>query len=419
MRAGRSRAIFGVAAVGAGVAGLLAGCTGPSPAAQEKAACQKYCGQITTLVNTAEKDCPDPGTLTAAACATWVSSTVSLAGKITGLPEPANGYLGSAKDDLDSYRSGNCGRQAASAGATVLATCERRLEDSVEQLYLAREDMADGAIKAAPPTAADFTWTLRLAAAPLNTALARLRHASAPGQVSDDLTDASAAAAAASTAVGTTISAPRAATGATTDLTAALNSLYSQLLAEATSGTSDASCGVAASTLTGLAAVGKGTAYSGDLPKAISAMTAAGYAVPLVLPVMPTQPDTRPANGTLLKDTASGGQGTLSITGSAGGDALVELVSGHTPVIQVYVRQHTTAHVNGIPDGTYDVYTATGAGWDGPAASFTRECRFDETNAPLNYQTTATTFTEYTLTIDAVAGGNTTVTPLDSHDFPR
>jgi len=419
MRAGRSGAILGVAAVGIGVAGLLAGCSGPSPAAQEKAACQKYCGQITTLVNTVEKDCPDPGTLTTATCVRWVSRAVALAGEMPVLPDPADGYLSSAKKDLESYQTGNCERQTASSGANTLTNCEQGLEETAEQLYLAREDMATEAIKQMPPTAADFTWTLRLAAAPLNTSLARLRHASTSAQVSDDLTDASAAAAAASTAVGTTISAPRAATRATTGLTGALTSLYSELLAEATSGTSDPSCGVAASTLTGLAAVGKGTAYSDDLPKAISAMTAAGYPVPLVLPVMPTQPATRPANGTLLKDTATGGQGTLSITGSTGGDALVELVSGHAPVIRVYVRQRATAHVNGIPDGTYDVYTATGAEWDGPATSFTRQCQFDETNTPLNYQTTATTFTEYTLTIDAVAGGNTTVTPLDSHDFPR
>jgi ABC-type arginine transport system ATPase subunit len=166
------------------------------------------------------------------------------------------------------------------------------------------------------------------------------------------------------------------------------------------------------SPLGGLSAVGTGTAYTRDLPKAIREMAAAGSPVSLVLPVMPVQYNRRLGTGTLILDAATGGLGELGITGSAVSDAVIELVASGHPLVKVYVQANTAPHIHGIPDGSYDVYVETGADWDSAAKSFTRGCQYQKFDPPLYFRTTTSTSTIYTISVNKDIAGNTSVTPV-------
>jgi hypothetical protein len=394
----------------------LVGCTGSSPAARQKSACQQHCGEIAALVASAEEQCPDPGMFATAACRTWASKVVSVGRNwIYALPAASINELNSGLDELEGFHDEGCAGKSPAAGASVLNECQAQLVRGIIDLRLAREGMAGGrAPDVLPTSGADNWWALGVAVAPVSSALARLRRASTSAQVSAGLVAVDAAAQAADGVLDGAAPALPADSRAQNDLATALAELSTQLKpAEPGMG----SCGVPAPALGGLSAVGTGTAYTRDLPKAIREMAAAGSPVPLVLPVMPVQYNRRLGTGMLILDAATGGLGELGITGSAVSDAVIELVASGRPVVEVYVQAGTGPHIHGIPDGSYVVYVETGADWDSAAKSFTRGCQYQKFDPPLYFQTTASTSTIYTIGVDKDIAGNTSVTPVSG--LPR
>ena len=337
------------------------------PVAQEKSTCQQYCGAMAALVASAEKECPDPGAFDTAACRTWDSKALGVGSGITTLPQPSLDEFNSALGNLGGFHDEGCGGKSSAAGASTLSECQAELVRGIIDLGLAREDMAGSRAPDEMPTSgADHKWTQGVVVAPVSSsALARLRHASTSAQVSAALVDTDAAAQAAVGLLGVDVPALPADSTARDDLGVALTELFTELESKAANG----ACGVSAPALGGLSAVGAGTAYTRDLPKAIREMAAAGYPVPLVLPAMPAQYNRRLGDGKLILDTATGGPGDLGIVGSFSSDAVVELVTSGRPVVEVYVQENGNPDVNSIPDGSYDVYVETGADWDSSAKS--------------------------------------------------
>ena len=75
----------------------------------------------------------------------------------------------------------------------------------------------------------------------------------------------------------------------------------------------------------------------------------------------------RPSNGAVLRRKLSGGPAHFTIKNPFPTDAMVVLSrtsSPLSPVLAVYLRPHGKTTVNGIPDGKYLVWDATGRDWN-------------------------------------------------------
>ncbi|MFJ9460769.1 hypothetical protein ACIRST_37565 [Kitasatospora sp. NPDC101447] len=112
---------------------------------------------------------------------------------------------------------------------------------------------------------------------------------------------------------------------------------------------------------------------------ALSKLTAAGYRTGLVVPRFPSpQPQLRVLeNGALVRDGGKAGKGALHIDNERGpADAVLTLAQDGKSVASVYAAKGQSTAVEGIKEGSYDVYVATGADWDSEARQFTQDCRF-------------------------------------------
>ena len=129
----------------------------------------------------------------------------------------------------------------------------------------------------------------------------------------------------------------------------------------------------------------------------------------------------RPENGAVLKRLAAfrGGRGQLTIKVDAGRDAVLKLVKeGDTQAsIAIYVRADATTTVTGIPDGTYRILYARGDAYDMRHAVFARNMSSAEFDDTIRFTTTGTTYSSWTLTLYAVAGGNAGSSPLPGDTF--
>ena len=133
----------------------------------------------------------------------------------------------------------------------------------------------------------------------------------------------------------------------------------------------------------------------------------------------------RPANGKILVNKISGGQGRLTIRNGDDRDAVVVLAGSSSPsktLLAVYVRNHNSRTINGIRDGTYVVYFRLGARWDSYSKAFTRSQelrRFEET---MHFKTTRTstriTHSVWTISLHQVAGGNAPTDWVGDEEFP-
>ena len=137
----------------------------------------------------------------------------------------------------------------------------------------------------------------------------------------------------------------------------------------------------------------------------------------LTLPAAGQKLGSRPANGKILRSGNLDGLGELIIM-NGGSDAVVTLSKKSKPTVSVFVRKDKRATVKGVPDGSYTVFFTSGAGWDGKARAFGRNCTFQRSEKKSKFTTTATTYTVLTYTLYAVAGGNAPAKDVDPDDFP-
>ncbi|HKS98334.1 MAG TPA: hypothetical protein VJT31_02290, partial [Rugosimonospora sp.] len=144
------------------------------------------------------------------------------------------------------------------------------------------------------------------------------------------------------------------------------------------------------------------------------------YKVGAWLPASTAQQSRRLGNGNYVKAPGKRGLGRLKITNSGSVDAAISIApaSGGNSVLTVYVRAKGTFTATHIVDGTYNIFVTTGSDWDTGAKAFTRDCDFSKFDTPATYRTTSSTYTQYSITLTPVSGGNATTSGVDPNQFP-
>jgi hypothetical protein len=137
-----------------------------------------------------------------------------------------------------------------------------------------------------------------------------------------------------------------------------------------------------------------------------------------LVPKRQPMPALRLKNGSVLSRKGSGGPGVLVITNGNRREGVVKLVAGGKRM-SIYVAGGKTARVTNIPDGTFDVFFASGVSWDGKRNTFTRSCEFTRFERTMKFVSTGGQYTQFTITLNAVAGGNAPSKSIDPDDFPR
>jgi hypothetical protein len=137
------------------------------------------------------------------------------------------------------------------------------------------------------------------------------------------------------------------------------------------------------------------------------------------LPAAPKVITTRPANGSFVKQAGKHGLGKLKIKNS-GSDMTISLVPAKgrkTPLFTVYVRGKSSYTVTRVSPGNYQIYYASGAGWNPSRKGFTSKCafsKFDDTFLFKGYPIIDT----WQITMTPTLGGNATTSDVDPSDFP-
>jgi hypothetical protein len=161
-----------------------------------------------------------------------------------------------------------------------------------------------------------------------------------------------------------------------------------------------------------------------EVRSAVAALAAAGqgqpYKVGTFLPKVTADSNRRMATGWFATRTVRGGSGEFKIDNGGQNDAVISLVQGKSkkPGITVYVRSHGSYTVDGIKDGSYEIYTTAGVDWDKTSKVFTRDCGFAQFDSPAKFVTTSTSYTKISITLNPVKSGNATVTDVSPDDFP-
>jgi hypothetical protein len=129
----------------------------------------------------------------------------------------------------------------------------------------------------------------------------------------------------------------------------------------------------------------------------------------------------RPGQGTEVVNQLGDGSNWLTIDNQGPEDLYVVLTAsgeGQPPLLGVYVHAQSTHTVRGIPSGSYATYFVHGSAWCTHYQRFTADAdygRFDEDSL---FESTATTYTEVTLTFGATDGWSPT-SDVDPTEFPR
>ncbi|MFF4776896.1 hypothetical protein ACFY05_28935 [Microtetraspora fusca] len=136
----------------------------------------------------------------------------------------------------------------------------------------------------------------------------------------------------------------------------------------------------------------------------------------------PKERNRRLGNGTILASGIRGGRGTLTVKNGSSGDSVVTLVLGKKKAVSVYVRKRSTAKVTNIKDGKYRVYYTSGSDYDRAVRGFTHNCAFQKFDDSLSFKTTYTAtqirWSNWTLTLNKVIGGNAPTSDVSPDDFP-
>ncbi|MFB7908638.1 MULTISPECIES: hypothetical protein [unclassified Kitasatospora] len=155
-----------------------------------------------------------------------------------------------------------------------------------------------------------------------------------------------------------------------------------------------------------------------SVPAVLAKLTAAGYAANLTVPQLPKQQSRSLDNGTMISKGKLHGYGEFKVDNGSKADAVVSLVLGGKAVHSMFVAKGQKAAVQGVEDGTYDVYVSQGADWDSAAKSFTRSCAFTKFEDTFPYETGRTS-TSWSITLQPVVDGNAETNDVDPNSFPQ
>ncbi|MFF5205952.1 hypothetical protein [Streptosporangium sp. NPDC000396] len=131
----------------------------------------------------------------------------------------------------------------------------------------------------------------------------------------------------------------------------------------------------------------------------------------------------RLSNGKFIKSEGRPGRAYLELRNGNKQDAVVVLVRGKKKAITVYVRKKSKFKIQGVRDGKYKVYYTLGVDWDSKARSFTRSCTFEQFGKSVRFKTIYTStqirWTDWTITLNAVAGGTVRPKRIKPNEFPH
>ncbi|MFE5585100.1 hypothetical protein [Kitasatospora sp. NPDC056531] len=155
-----------------------------------------------------------------------------------------------------------------------------------------------------------------------------------------------------------------------------------------------------------------------EVSAALSKMTEAGYSTTFAVPQLPKQQSRSLDNGTMVSKGKLRGDGVFKVDNGTKKDAVVSLVLNGKTVHSMFVAKGQKADVEGVEDGTYDVYVSEGVDWDSEAKAFTQSCAFTkfEDNFPFE---TGRTSTSWSITLQPVADGNAKTNNVDPNSFPQ
>ncbi|MFE7592469.1 hypothetical protein ACFU6K_23965 [Kitasatospora sp. NPDC057512] len=151
---------------------------------------------------------------------------------------------------------------------------------------------------------------------------------------------------------------------------------------------------------------------------ALVKMTAAGYQTTFAVPPLPQQQSRSLDNGTMVRKGKLRGEGVFKVENGGTADAVVSLALNGKTVHSVFVGKGQHASVDGVEDGTYEVYVSGGADWDSDAKGFTQNCRFTKFEDTFPFET-GRTATSWEITLQPVADGNAKTNDVDQNAFPQ
>ncbi|MFD7579815.1 hypothetical protein [Kitasatospora sp. NPDC059817] len=262
------------------------------------------------------------------------------------------------------------------------------------------------------PTPPPYGPVLGTTIDPVNTALGQVAGAKTLGDLDGVLGGIATSARTAGRSLGLADE-PAAVTTAQTELVRALTSLAT----DATKVRGDIKS-------RGVCAVGSAQAELGAseglaaVSAALAKMAAAGYPTTFAVPQTPKQQSRSLDNGTLVREGRLRGEGVFKVDNGGRGDAVVSLALNGKSVHSVYVAKGQKASIEGVEDGTYEVYFAGGVDWDSDTKAFTQSCRFTKFQDTLAFET-GRTATSWSITLQPTVGGNAKTDEVDENSFPQ
>ncbi|MEU3574654.1 hypothetical protein AB0E96_40545, partial [Kitasatospora sp. NPDC036755] len=151
---------------------------------------------------------------------------------------------------------------------------------------------------------------------------------------------------------------------------------------------------------------------------ALAKMTTAGYSTTFAAPQLPPQQSRSLDNGTMVRKGKLRGEGLFKVENGGRTDAVVSLALNGKAVHSVFVGKGQHASVDGVEDGTYEVYVSGGADWDQDAKAFTQNCHFTKFEDTFPFET-GRTATSWEITLQPVADGNAKTSDVDPNAFPQ
>ncbi|MFF2349744.1 hypothetical protein ACFVVL_08175 [Kitasatospora sp. NPDC058115] len=156
------------------------------------------------------------------------------------------------------------------------------------------------------------------------------------------------------------------------------------------------------------------------IPAALAEMAAAGYATNFTVPQTPPQQTRSKENDTFVTKGKLRGKGELNIDNSEGSsDSVVSLSQSGKAVHSLYVGKGKKGSIEGIEDGTYDVFFSDGVDWDPTLKMFTQNCSYSKFDESLDFVTDRTTYQIWSITLTAKVGGNAKTSDVDEENFPQ
>lgn len=156
------------------------------------------------------------------------------------------------------------------------------------------------------------------------------------------------------------------------------------------------------------------------LRAAIDQLGSVGAGLAVALPAPAPLPDRRIGNGTVLRDPGSG-YGEFEVQNGTDRDAVLTFAQGGHAVGSLYVARGEAARMDGIPDGSYEMFFTSGVDWDGVA--FTRSCAFNRYDDTAVFETEeveeGVEYTHFSVTLHAVPAGNAEILSIPPESYPK